>query len=79
MSLIIKICGLSTAETLEAALAAGQRWALASDGIKAREGSALFAKHRPAPAQQLADTLVEHASRPHDDVAVLIIDVEAAS
>jgi hypothetical protein len=58
---------------------AGQRWALASDGIKAREGGALFAKHRTSPAQQVVDLMVEQASRPHDDVAVLIIDVEALS
>ena len=57
----------------------GHRWALASDGIKTREGSALFAKHRQSPAKQLADLMVEQASRPHDDVAVLIIDVEAAA
>lgn len=60
-------------------LAAGQRWALASDGIKAREGAALFLKHRQAPARALVDLMVEQASRPHDDVAVLLIDVEAAS
>ena len=57
----------------------GQRWALASDGIKTREGSALFGKHRQAPAQDLVDLLIDQASRPHDDVAVMVIDVEAAS
>lgn len=57
-------------------LEAGQRWALASDGIKAREGSALFAKHRASPAKDVAELMVEQAGRPHDDVAVLIIDVE---
>jgi phosphoserine phosphatase RsbX len=60
-------------------LEAGHRWALASDGIKAREGGVLFAKHRQSPAKEAADAMVEQASRPHDDVAVLIIDVEAAS
>ncbi len=60
-------------------LAAGQRWALASDGIKAREGSALFAKHRAAPAREVADVMVEQAGRPHDDVGVLIFDVEAST
>ncbi|MDP1823058.1 MAG: SpoIIE family protein phosphatase [Archangium sp.] len=61
------------------ALEVGQRWALASDGIKAREGSALFQKHRQAPARELVDLLIDHAGRPHDDVAVMVIDVEAAS
>ena len=60
-------------------LEAGQRWALASDGIKAREGSALFAKHRASSAKDVADVMVEQAGRSHDDVGVLIIDVEAAS
>jgi hypothetical protein len=60
-------------------LEAGQRWALASDGIKAREGSTLFAKHRASPAKEVAEVMVEQASRAHDDVAVLIIDVEATS
>lgn len=60
-------------------LEVGQRWALASDGIKAREGSALFAKHRASPAKEALDAMVEQASRPHDDVAVLIIDVERAA
>ena len=59
-------------------LEARQRWALASDGIKAREGSALFAKHRQSPAKETVDVMVEQASRLHDDVAVMIIDVEAA-
>lgn len=60
-------------------LEAGQRWALVSDGIKAREGGAIFAKHRSAPAREAADALLEQASRPHDDVGVLLIDVESAS
>ncbi len=57
----------------------GQRWALVSDGIQTREGSAVFAKHRSAPARDPADALDEQASRPHDDVGVLLIDVERAS
>lgn len=60
------------------ALAAGQRWALASDGIKAREGSALLSKHRQTPAAQLVDLMIDQAGRPHDDVAVMILDVEGA-
>ena len=59
-------------------LAAGQRWALASDGIKAREGAVVFAKHREQSAQHAADAMVAQAGRAHDDVGVLIIDVEAA-
>jgi hypothetical protein len=59
-------------------LSPGQRWALASDGIKAREGSKVFGAHRLLPSQLAADAMVEQAGRPHDDVAVLIIDVEAA-
>ena len=57
----------------------GQRWALATDGIKAREGSALFGKHRQSPAAELVDLMVDQASRPHDDVGVMVIDVEASS
>ncbi len=57
----------------------GQRWALASAGIKTREGAALFLKLVAAPAQEMVDALIERASRPHDDVAVLIIDTGAAA
>jgi hypothetical protein len=60
------------------ALEPGHRWALVSDGIRAREGSVLFHKFRQTPAQEAADSLVAQAGRAHDDVAVLIIDVEAA-
>jgi len=60
-------------------LEVGQRWALASDGIKAREGGVLFARFRGLPPGQLAEVMVEQAGRSHDDVGVLIIDVEAAS
>lgn len=59
-------------------LAPGHRWALVSDGIRAREGSVLFQKFRTWSAQEAADALVSQAGRAHDDVAVLIIDVEAA-
>jgi len=60
-------------------LSAGQRWALATDGIKAREGAALFTRHRQSPAREVVDLMIDQASRPHDDVAVVVIDVEAAS
>ncbi|MFZ5445667.1 MAG: SpoIIE family protein phosphatase [Myxococcota bacterium] len=60
-------------------MAPGQRWALVSDGIRAREGLSLFATLRAVAAEQAAAAMVERASRPHDDAAVLIIDVGGAA
>lgn len=59
-------------------LAVGQRWALVTDGIKARDGATLFAAHGALPGADLAELLVAQAGRGHDDVGVLVIDVEAA-
>lgn len=59
-------------------LAAGQRWVLASDGIKAREGAALLAGLRAAGPGEVADALIDRATRPHDDASVLVCDVEAS-
>src|SRR5690606_14729227 len=44
----------------------GQRWVLASDGIKVRDASAILAKHRTQPAMTVVDTLFEQAARAHD-------------
>lgn len=58
---------------------AGQRWVLASDGIRAREGAILLEQLRAEPAQRAAQLLIEGAGRRHDDVCALILDVEGAS
>lgn len=63
--------------SFEVPLAPGQRWVLASDGIKAREGAALLASLRAARPGEVAAALIERATRPHDDASVLVIDVEA--
>jgi len=60
------------------ALAPGQRWGLVTDGIKAREGNALFAKLRESPAEHAVEALIAQAGRAHDDVGVALIDVGAA-
>lgn len=59
-------------------LAAGQRWGLATDGVRAREGSALFEAMKGEPAAALLDKLFAEATRSHDDVGVAVVDVEAA-
>lgn len=55
----------------------GQRWVMASDGIKVRDASAILAKVRSQPPAAAVDALFSQAARSHDDVSVLIIDVEA--
>lgn len=57
---------------------AGQRWVLASDGIKAREASVMLSKLRAQSAEPVAESLMLHATRGHDDASVLVLDVEAA-
>lgn len=56
-------------------LRAGQRWVLASDGIKAREASALLPKLK-GTAEAVAEHLMTSATRANDDASVLVIDVE---
>ena len=58
-------------------LAAGQRWGLATDGVRTREGGALFVAMKAAPAATLLDKLFAEATREHDDVGVVVVDVEA--
>lgn len=60
-------------------LRAGQRWVLASDGIRARDASALLAKNREEKPQAVLEALFSSAMRAHDDASVLIIDVETAA
>ncbi|MGV3623552.1 MAG: SpoIIE family protein phosphatase [Archangium sp.] len=60
-------------------LAPGQRWVMASDGIKVRDASAIIAKSRTLPPAAAVDALFAQAARGHDDVSVLIIDIEASA
>ncbi len=58
-------------------LRAGQRWLLASDGIKVREASVLLSQLRPQRPELVAESLMLHATRGHDDASLLVLDVEA--
>jgi hypothetical protein len=60
-------------------LRAGQRWVLASDGIKARDASVLLPKLRAERPDAVADALLTQVTRAHDDASVLVVDVGAAS
>lgn len=60
-------------------LEVGQRWVLASDGVRAREADALLSKLRAAQPPVVAQQLLEQLGRPHDDASVLVIDVGAGS
>jgi negative regulator of sigma-B (phosphoserine phosphatase) len=62
----------------DVALSAGQRWVLASDGIKAREVNALLSTLRSESAEACAEALLTRITRAHDDASVLVLDVEAA-
>lgn len=64
--------------SFELPLSAGQRWVLASDGIKAREVNAILASLRGASADECAEALLTRVTRAHDDASVLVLDVEAA-
>ncbi|MGV3620796.1 MAG: SpoIIE family protein phosphatase [Archangium sp.] len=55
----------------------GQRWVLASDGVKTREASAMLARLRREPPQAVAAAILGQATRVHDDASLLILDVEA--
>jgi negative regulator of sigma-B (phosphoserine phosphatase) len=57
-------------------LKAGQRWVMASDGIRAREASALLPKLNAEPAEVAAEQLMKSVTRPNDDASVLVLDVE---
>ena len=57
-------------------LRAGQRWVLASDGIKAREAGVLLPKLSGTPAEAAAEHLMNSVTRANDDASVLVIDVE---
>jgi len=61
----------------ELELAPGQRWVLASDGLRARESAEVLAALRAEGPEVVARSLIERASRPHDDACALVIDVEA--
>jgi hypothetical protein len=57
-------------------LKAGQRWVMASDGIRAREAGALLPKLNAEPAEATAEQLMKSVTRPNDDASVLVLDVE---
>ncbi|PZR05956.1 MAG: hypothetical protein DI536_31340 [Archangium gephyra] len=59
-------------------LRSGQRWVLASDGVKTREAGALLAQLRAQPPQAVAATILSQAARVQDDASLLILDVEHA-
>lgn len=58
-------------------LRAGQRWVLASDGIKAREANVLLPTLRGETPDSVAETLLTRVTRSHDDASVLVVDVGA--
>lgn len=55
----------------------GQRWVLASDGIKARDASTALVDLRAHTAEAAADALLERVTRHNDDASVLVLDVHA--
>lgn len=57
---------------------AGQRWVLASDGIKTREASAMLSKLRKESPQSVAAAILSQATRVQDDASLLVLDVEHA-
>lgn len=57
-------------------LKAGQRWVMASDGIRAREAGALLPKLNTEPAEAAAEQLMKSVTRANDDASVLVLDVE---
>lgn len=56
----------------------GQRWVLASDGVKMREASAMLSKLRQESATSVAAAVLSHCARVQDDASLLILDVGAA-
>ncbi len=54
----------------------GQRWVLASDGIKARDAAQLLPAVRNEGPGEVADKLLAKVARAHDDVSILVLDVE---
>lgn len=55
---------------------AGQRWALASDGLRHREMRRALDETRRLPMGEAADRLLELVGRADDDASVLLIDFE---
>lgn len=60
-------------------LRSGQRWVLASDGVKAREASTLLSQLRKQSPQSVAAAILSQAARVQDDASLLILDVDNAS
>jgi hypothetical protein len=63
----------------ELPIAAGHRWALASDGLRHREMRRALAGCRALAPQQAAQHLVDQLAREDDDASVLVIDFAEAA
>lgn len=57
----------------------GDRWVLATDGIRARDVRRVLGEVAGLKADAAAEALVARAGRPDDDVGVLVLDFAAAS
>ncbi|MBL9039123.1 MAG: SpoIIE family protein phosphatase [Archangium sp.] len=58
---------------------AGQRWVLASDGLRASAVTTLLHAETRPPADAFAEALIAQAARPNDDACVLVIDFDEAA
>jgi hypothetical protein len=66
--------GLKTGREWPLQVEDGQRWMLASDGIKRRSAAGALKDSLPLPAQEAAAQILQAAGRDDDDASVLVVD-----